>query len=147
MAGSLNRAQIIGHLGRDPEIRSTQAGGRIGNLAVATSDSWVDKRTGERREATEWHRVVILNDHLVGIAEQYLRKGSRVLVEGQIKTRKWTDQQGAERHTTEIVLGTFGANILLLGDPRGAAEAPAGGRTTSPPAPAGRGELDDEIPF
>lgn len=150
MAGSLNRATLIGNLGRDPEIRSTQAGGRIANLAVATSETWTDKRSGERQERTEWHRVVVYSDHLVGVVEQYVRKGSKVMVEGAIKTRKCTDNAGVERYTTEITLGQFDGRLLLLGDPRGAGEGNSGRAAAPPaasPAPRDRGDLDDEIPF
>src|SRR5260221_3311178 len=115
MAGSLNKVQLIGNLGRDPEIRKTQDGKNIANLSIATSESWKDKNSGERKERTEWHRVVIFNDALSGIAEKYLRKGSKVYVEGQLQTRKWTDQSGQEKYTTEVVLQVFGGAIVLLG--------------------------------
>jgi single-strand DNA-binding protein len=144
MAGSVNKVILVGSLGRDPEIRSTQDGKRLANLNVATSETWKDKGTGERKERTEWHRVVVFNDGLAGIAERYLKKGSKVYLEGQLQTRKWTDQQGAEKYSTEVVLQGFGGVLVLLGDPQGnrseaddvAKAAPSGGHT-----------LDDEIPF
>lgn len=149
MAGSLNEVNLIGHLGRDPEVRSTTSGGKIVNLAIATSESWNDKRTGDRREQTEWHRVVVFNEGLAGVAEKFLRKGSRVFVKGALRTRKWTDKDGVERYSTEITLGMFNAQLILMGDPRGDATAPSTARpaATSPPPPSGRGDLDDEIPF
>lgn len=140
MAGSLNRATLIGHLGADPEIRHTQSGGTVVNLRIATSEQWRDKGTGERKERTEWHRVVIFNDGLAKIAEQYLRKGSRVMVEGQIQTRKWTDQSGAERYSTEIAIGQFGGNLLLLSESGMA-------RDRGPSANQSVADLDDSIPF
>jgi single-strand DNA-binding protein len=114
MAGSLNRVTLIGNLGKDPEIRTTQDGREIANLTVATSESWKDKHTGERKERTEWHRVVIFNEGLAGVARQYLRKGSKVYLEGQLQTRKWTDKDGIERYSTEVVLQGFGAALILL---------------------------------
>ena len=107
MAGSVNKVILVGNLGRDPEIRSMQDGGRVANLSLATSETWRDKTSGERRERTEWHRVVIFNEHLLGVAEKYLHKGSKVYLEGQLQTRKWTDQQGQERYSTEVVLQRF----------------------------------------
>ena len=114
MAGSVNKVILIGNLGRDPELRSTQDGTRIANLAVATSESWRDRASGERKERTEWHRVVIFNDRLAEIAEKYLRKGSKVYVEGALQTRKWTDQSGQERYSTEIVLSRFRGELTML---------------------------------
>lgn len=163
MAGSVNKVMIVGNLGRDPEVRSTQAGMKIVNLAVATSESWNDKASGERKELTEWHRVVIMNDRLGDVAEKYLRKGSKVYLEGKLQTRKWTDQSGQERYTTEIMIGRFNGELVLLdragggagmggGDeyaPRAASSAPAkstaravGGWDARP-----GNDLDDEIPF
>ena len=114
MAGSVNKVILIGNLGADPEIRHTQDGRPIANLRVATSESWRDKATGERREKTEWHRVVIFNENLAKIAEQYLKKGSKVYLEGSLQTRKWEDQQGQERYTTEVVLQGFNAQLTML---------------------------------
>jgi single-strand DNA-binding protein len=162
MAGSVNKVILVGNLGADPEIRRTQDGRPIANLRVATSETWRDKGTGERREKTEWHRVVIFNDNLCRVAEQYLKKGSKVYVEGQLQTRKWTDQQGVERYTTEVVLQNFRGELALL-DRAGAAGAgegydqegsgfgaagPTAGRDRQPAAAgARRNELDDDIPF
>jgi single-strand DNA-binding protein len=114
MAGSVNKVILIGNLGRDPEIRTLQNGGRVANLSLATSESWKDKQTGERRERTEWHRVVIFNDNLVTVAERFLKKGSKVYIEGQIETRKYADQQGQEKYTTEIVLRQFRGELTML---------------------------------
>src|SRR5215469_1332464 len=114
MAGSVNKVILVGNLGRDPELRSTQDGMRIANLAVATSESWRDRVSGERKERTEWHRVVIFNERLAEVAEKYLRKGSKVYLEGQLQTRKWTDQQGQDRYTTEVVLGRFRGELTML---------------------------------
>lgn len=151
MAGSLNRAQLIGNLGRDPEIRSTQAGKKIANLALATSDSWTDKRTGERQQRTEWHRIVIFDEQLADVAERYCRKGSKVFVEGQIQTRKWTDNAGVERYATEIVLSGWGSTLTLLdrppGDGGGRAPATGGTAPAAGTAPRPRDPLDDDIPF
>src|SRR3984957_3775735 len=119
MAGSVNKVILVGNLGRDPEIRSTQDGVRIANLALATSESWRDKVSGERKERTEWHRVVIFNERLAEIAEKYLRKGSKVYVEGALQTRKWTDNAGQERYTTEIVLQRFRGDLTMLDGARG----------------------------
>lgn len=115
MAGSVNKVIIVGNLGRDPEVRSFQNGGKVVNLNIATSESWRDKASGERKERTEWHRVSILNEALGKIAEQYLKKGSTVYIEGQLETRKWQDQSGAEKYTTEIVLRPFRGELTLLG--------------------------------
>ncbi|KEJ88353.1 single-stranded DNA-binding protein [Sulfitobacter donghicola] len=114
MAGSVNKVILIGNLGRDPEVRSFQNGGKVCNLRIATSETWKDKNTGERRERTEWHSVAIFNDGLVRIAEQYLRKGSKVYIEGQLQTRKWQDQSGADRYSTEVVLQGFGGTLTML---------------------------------
>lgn len=159
MAGSVNKAILIGNLGKDPEIRTTQDGKEIANLVLATSDSWKDKSSGERRERTEWHRIVIFNDALVGISKRFLHKGSKVYVEGALQTRRWTDQSGIERYTTEVVLQGFNAVLTML-DARnnnGHAEESSGGGYSSSEshssAPshqarvAAPAELDDEIPF
>jgi single-strand DNA-binding protein len=145
----LNHVQLIGHLGKDPEVRTTQDGKKVANLSIATSESWKDKSTGEKRERTEWHRVVIFNDGLSGVAEQYLRKGSKVYMSGQIQTRKWTDQNNQERFTTEVVPQAFGGQLILLGDPKGGGEASQCG-TASRSAQQPRKQAsadDDEIPF
>jgi single-strand DNA-binding protein len=171
MAGSVNKVTLIGNLGKDPEVRNTQAGMKIVNLRIATSESWNDKASGERQERTEWHSVVIMNDRLADVAERFLRKGSKVYLEGKLQTRKWTDQSGADRYTTEVLLGRIGAELVLLdraGEGGGASAGAAGGGersySRSPAerpaagarAPAssgwdsgpGRGaDLDDEIPF
>lgn len=142
MSASLNRAELIGHLGRDPEIRTQTNGEKIATLSLATSESWTDKQSGEKREKTEWHRIVIFSDKLARVAETYCRKGSRIFVAGQIQTRKWTDKAGVERYTTEIVLSGFDSKFLLLGDPKtGGAAEPA--REAAKPG----GDFDDEIPF
>ena len=162
MAGSVNKVILIGNLGRDPEVRSFQNGGRVCNLRLATSETWKDKTTGERKEKTEWHAVAIFNDRLVDVAEKYLRKGSKVYIEGQLETRKWTDQQGQERYTTEVVLRQFRGELTML-DTRGGGASGGGtadegggyegGGGAAAPAPAraggGRkaGNLDDDIPF
>ncbi|MCZ4282612.1 single-stranded DNA-binding protein [Kiloniella laminariae] len=114
MAGSVNKVILIGNLGRDPEIRSMQSGQRVANLNIATSESWKDRTSGERRDKTEWHRVVIFNDRLVDVAEKFLRKGSKVYLEGQLQTRKWTDPSGVEKYTTEIVLQNFRGELTML---------------------------------
>ena len=157
MAGSVNKVILVGNLGRDPEIRSTQDGLRIANLSLATSESWRDKNTGERREKTEWHRVVIFNERIVDVAEKYLRKGAKVYVEGALQTRKWTDQSGQEKYTTEVVLQRFRGELTMLdgrgGESGGMAEAQADtGGYTGPSGGGGRGapsggDLDDDIPF
>jgi single-strand DNA-binding protein len=137
---SLNRATILGNVGKDPDIRTTQSGDKIAAFPLATSESWTDKRSGERVEKTQWHSVVF-EQRLVEIVDKYISKGSRVLVEGAVETRKWTDQRGDDRYTTEIVVRGFGGKILLLGDQRR-------GEQPDAPAPGGaRADLDDEIPF
>ncbi|WP_411350948.1 single-stranded DNA-binding protein [Leisingera aquaemixtae] len=118
MAGSLNKVMLIGNLGRDPEVRSFQNGGKVCNLRIATSETWKDRNTGERREKTEWHSVAVFSEGLVRVCEQYLRKGSKVYVEGQLQTRKWQDQSGQDRYSTEIVLQGFGSTLTML-DGRG----------------------------
>lgn len=158
MAGSVNKVILVGNLGRDPEVRYAQNGNKIVNMSLATSDSWRDKATGERKERTEWHRIVIFNERLAEVAEKYLKKGSKVYVEGSLQTRKWTGNDGQERYTTEVVIDRFRGDLTML-DGRGAenagggAEAPEGGAEASGGGRGGggrtssRGELDDEIPF
>ncbi len=114
MAGSVNKVILVGNLGQDPEIRSTQDGRQIANFSIATSDSWKDKNTGERREKTEWHRVVVFNEGLVRVIQNYVKKGSKVYIEGSLQTRKWTDQSGTEKYTTEVVLQGFNGNLTML---------------------------------
>jgi single-strand DNA-binding protein len=148
MSGSVNKVILVGSLGKDPEIRNTQDGKKIANLSIATSESWKDKHTGERKEKTEWHRVSIFNEGLAKVAESYLEKGSKVYVEGQIQTRKWVDKQGQDRYSTEIVLQGFGGTLVMLSSPpggRAATEAEEGqARSSGTPASA---LMDDEIPF
>lgn len=147
MAGSLNKAQLVGNLGRDPEVRNTQSGDKVVTLTVATTESWKDKRTGERREATEWHRVVIFSNGLVEVAEAYLQKGSKVFIEGKLQTRKWTDQSGQDKYTTEIVLQPYNGKLIMLDSANGRGN---GGTSTGNVAPddyAPGSDLDDEIPF
>lgn len=149
MAGSVNKVIIVGNLGQDPECKTFQNGGRICNLRIATSEQWKDRATGEKKERTEWHSVVIQGDGLVGIAERYLKKGSKVYIEGSLRTRKWQDQSGADRYSTEVVVGVGGALTMLDG--------PSGGNSTgnsnqggSSGGAAGGGfgdDLDDDIPF
>jgi single-strand DNA-binding protein len=126
MAGSVNKVILIGNLGADPEVKSFQNGGRIANLRIATSENWKDKATGERKERTEWHSVVLQSDGLVGVAERYLRKGSKVYIEGQLRTRKWQDQSGNDRYTTEISVGV-GGSLTMLDGPQGGAGGGGGG--------------------
>lgn len=163
MAGSVNKVILVGNLGKDPEIRSMQNGGRVCNLSVATSESWNDKQSGERREKTEWHRVVIFDERLVDVCEKYLRKGRKVFIEGQLQTRKWQDQSGADKYSTEVVLQRFRGELQILDSGRGegggagagggmgdeaGAGAPAGGGGAAPRAARkGGGDLDDDIPF
>jgi single-strand DNA-binding protein len=165
MAGSVNKVTLVGNLGRDPEVRTTQDGSKIVNLSVATSERWKDRNTGEQRERTEWHRVVIFNENLGRIAEQYLRKGSTCYVEGQLQTRKWTDQQGVEKYTTEVVLQRYRGELTLLGgrgesanfagggqdiydDGMGEQEPYSGSRSqSSPPPMRSSNDIDDDIPF
>jgi single-strand DNA-binding protein len=177
MAGSVNKVILVGNLGRDPEVRNTQDGNKIVNLALATSETWNDRQSGERKEKTEWHRVVIFNERAGDFAEKYLKKGAKVYVEGSLQTRKWTDQGGQERYTTEIVIGRFNGVLTSLdgrtgggeqgGYAGGMSEPPMGETSTPARAPAARtpaaagvrggaapswdaprgGDLDDEIPF
>ncbi len=148
MAGSINKVILVGNLGADPEIRQTRDGRPICNLRVATSDSWRDKGTGEKREKTEWHRVVIFNEGLCRIAENYLRKGSKVYLEGQLQTRKWQDQSGQDRYTTEVVLQGFNSNMTML-DSRGGErqDGPFEESTSQSLQDFRDTQLDDEIPF
>lgn len=173
MAGSVNKVILIGNLGKDPEVRTTQAGQKIVNFTLATSETWNDKASGERKEQTEWHRVVVFNERVADVAEKYLKKGRKVYVEGALQTRKWTDQSGQEKYTTEVVIGRFRGELVLIDSTRGeeggagygGGESGGGYRSSggaSRPAasggaarggagapswePAG-GDLDDEIPF
>lgn len=158
MAGSVNKVILVGNLGADPEIRALSSGDRVANLRVATSETWRDRASGERKERTEWHRVVIFNENLVKVAESYLRKGSKVYIEGAIQTRKWTDQSGVEKFSTEIVLQKFRGELTMLdgrgGDGDEGGGGSGGGFSSSGPRsqPSGPREdfsadLDDEIPF
>src|ERR1700759_1995609 len=168
MAGSVNKVILVGNIGRDPEIRSTQDGTRIANLSLATSETWRDRASGERKEKTEWHRVAIFNDRLVEVIEKYVKKGAKLYIEGQLQTRKWTDKEGQERYTTEVVLGRFNGQLPML-DGRSGGEGFGGGPyddmapASAPRMSSGGGmsrgggggggrapatqDLDDEIPF
>ena len=164
MAGSVNKVIIVGNLGRDPEVRTFQNGGKVVNLRIATSETWKDRTSGERKERTEWHSVAIFNENLARVAEQYLKKGSKVYVEGQLETRKWQDQSGQDRYTTEVVLRQYRGELTLLdgrdggggggggSDPMGGGYggddygAPATGRSGGAGSDRG-GSLDDDIPF
>jgi len=145
MAGSVNKVILVGNLGRDPEIRTTQDGTRIANFPLATSESW-KTRDGERKERTEWSRVVVFNDNISKVVEAYCRKGSKVYLEGQLQTRKWTDKDGAERYTTEVVIPRFNGSLVLMDSKR---DDSGGGETdhTSHTDPARQEPLDDEVPF
>ena len=171
MAGSVNKVILVGNLGRDPEVRTFQNGGKVVNLRIATSETWKDRTSGERKERTEWHSVAIFNENLARVAEQYLKKGSKVYVEGKLETRKWQDQSGQDRYTTEVVLRQYGGELTLLegrdggsggsgggygSDPMGGGYG--GGDDYAPPSPARSGggssggssrssDIDDEIPF
>ncbi len=170
MAGSVNKVILVGNLGADPEVRTLPSGNKVVNLSVATSESWRDKNSGERKERTEWHRVVIFSEGLAKVAEQYLHKGSKVYIEGQLQTRKWQDQSGADKYSTEVVLQGFNSNLTMLdgrgegggdnagygdrssggfsGPPAARNEAGGGGRRPSANAPAFEsGGMDDDIPF
>jgi single-strand DNA-binding protein len=162
MAGSVNKVILIGNLGRDPEVRRLNSGEPVVNLRIATSESWRDKASGERKEKTEWHNVVIFNEQLAKVAEQYLKKGSTVYIEGQLQTRKWTDQSGAEKYTTEVVLQRFRGELTMLGgrgdgggrsyeDDGGSFSGGGGGggkkRVSDGPRESFNQDLDDEIPF
>jgi len=162
MAGSVNKVILVGNLGKDPEIRRTQDGRPIANLSVATSEQWRDKATGERKEKTEWHRVVIFSEGLAKVAEQYLKKGAKVYIEGQLQTRKWTDQSGVEKYSTEVVLQGFNSNLTMLdgraggggsfGGDEGGSDFGVGGPSSTPPrravaAGSRSNDMDDDIPF
>lgn len=159
MAGSVNKVILIGNLGADPEIKSFANGGRIANLRIATSENWTDKTTNERREKTEWHTVVLQSDGLVRVAENYLRKGSKVYVEGQLSTRKWQDKEGNDRYTTEVSVGMRGSLTMLDGRNEGGARSSGGDSSRPSAAPASSGsagsfggsrpfdDLDDDVPF
>ena len=143
MAGSLNRVQLIGNLGQDPEIRAKQNGDKIATFSMATTDSWTDARSGEKKEKTEWHRVVIFSDGLAGVAEKYLKKGMKVFIEGALQTRKWTDNGGVEKYTTEVVLQAYNGKLIMLGEPNGQ----RANRPHADAPPAGAPDADDQIPF
>lgn len=150
MAGSVNKVIIVGNLGRDPEIRSMPNGDRVANLSVATSESWKDKSSGERKEKTEWHRVTIFNDHIVKVVEDYVKKGSTVYIEGALQTRKWTDQQGVEKYSTEIVVSRFKGELTLLGgrsDGGQARQEDTAGDYNATATKDYRDLSDDDLPF
>jgi single-strand DNA-binding protein len=158
MAGSVNKVILVGNLGADPEIRSLTSGDRVANLRIATSETWRDKSSGERKEKTEWHRVVVFNENIVKVCEQYLKKGAKIYIEGSIQTRKWVDASGVEKYSTEIVLQKFRGELTML-DGRGDAEQGEGGgyagggfssgpkAQSSAPRESFSADLDDEIPF
>jgi single-strand DNA-binding protein len=156
MSGSVNKVILVGNLGRDPEVRTMQNGGKVCNMSVATSERWRDRNSGEMQERTEWHRVVVFDEKLAEVCEKYLRKGSKVFLEGQLQTRKWTDQSGQDKYTTEVVLQRFRSNLVML-DGRGEGGGGAGSYDQGggsgyeqggggPAGPSG-GDLDDDIPF
>jgi len=167
MAGSVNKVILVGNLGRDPEVKSMQDGRSLVNMSVATSENWRDRNSGERKERTEWHRVVIFNDKLAEVAQKFLKKGAKVYLEGQLTTRKWTDQSGQERYTTEVVIPRFGGTLTMLDGRSGGGEGGGGGGMDDDygggmsggggmssggggggrAAPRGKAELDDDIPF
>jgi single-strand DNA-binding protein len=163
MAGSVNKVILVGNLGKDPEVRHTQDGKPIVNLSLATSETWRDKSSGERKEKTEWHRVVIFNEGIAKVAEQYLKKGSTIYVEGQLQTRKWTDKDGVEKYSTEVVLQNYGGTLTMLGGKPGSGDSAGGyggnddgfGASSPMDRPRGGGgakqtfarDLDDEVPF
>ena len=147
MAGSVNKVILVGNLGKDPEVRRMTSGDPVVNLSIATSESWRDKASGEKKEKTEWHRVVIFNKNLAEVAEKYLRKGAKVYVEGQLQTRKWTDKDGAEKYSTEVVLQNFRGELTMLDGRNGGGEGGGGRGAGEAPASFQRDELDDEIPF
>jgi len=160
MAGSVNKVILVGNLGADPEVRTLPSGGKVVNMRVATTDTWRDKTSGERRERTEWHTVVVFNEALGRVAEQYLRKGGKVYLEGALQTRKWQDQSGADRYSTEVVLQNFNSQLVLLDSRGGDGDSPggfSGPRSSESRAPEGRrpaavpafqsGGTDDDIPF
>ena len=153
MAGSINKVILIGNLGQDPESRSFQNGGKVVNLRIATSESWKDRNTGERKEKTEWHSVAIFNEGLASVAERFLRKGSKVYVEGQLQTRKWQDQAGNDRYSTEVVLQGFGGVLTMLDGAQGgtqrsdAGQPPRGSTGSATRSQPSGDDLDDEVPF
>ena len=169
MAGSVNKVILMGNLGRDPEVRTTQDGGKIVTFSMATTESWKDRTTGERRDRTEWHRVVIFNEALAGIAENYLRKGGKVYIEGQLQTRKWVDQQGIEKYTTEVVIPKFRGELTLLDRASDTGSGPQGDWSQEPTSAVAAGgaaaampshsqaspdfatpspeDIDDDVPF
>jgi single-strand DNA-binding protein len=149
MAGSVNKVILVGHLGKDPEARNLQSGGKVVNLSLATSQSWKDKSSGERQEKTEWHRVVIFNDKIGEVAERYLKKGAKVYVEGALQTRKWTDNSGAEKYSTEVVLQKFGGQLVLLGDGKRAGDDEPGDEYQPSPQSSRKpaAPIDDDVPF
>lgn len=151
---SVNKVIIVGNLGADPEIKSFTNGGRIANLRIATSESWKDRQSGERKQRTEWHSVVLQSDGLVGVAERYLKKGSKVYIEGQLRTRKWTAQDGSDRYSTEIVIAPFGGNLTMLDGPQQGTQRQTdnsrsgwGGQSNDGGSGGGWGDDDDSIPF
>ncbi|MEY4706997.1 MAG: hypothetical protein RJB58_720 [Pseudomonadota bacterium] len=147
MAGSVNKVILVGNLGKDPEVRRMTSGEPVVNLSVATSETWKDKSSGERKEKTEWHRVVIFNENLAKVAEQYLKKGAKVYLEGSLQTRKWTDKDGADKYSTEIVLNRFNGTMVMLDGRSGGGGGDGGRGTNETPANFQRDEMDDEIPF
>lgn len=146
MSGSVNKVILVGNLGKDPEVRTTQDGREIANLTLATSETWKDKSSGERKEKTEWHRVVIFSEGLVGIAKNYLKKGAKVYLEGVLQTRKWTDKDGQEKYSTEVVLQGYGATLTMLSGQSDGGDRTTAGSARSAPAPASE-LIDDDIPF
>lgn len=140
----LNKVQLIGNVGADPEIREFGNGGKVANIRLATSERWKDKSTGERKEKTEWHSIAVFNDGLVGVIQSYVKKGSKIYVEGKLQTRKWQDQSGNDRYSTEVVLQGFGGALIML-DSRGGSDMSSGGTTIGSGMPPG--DVDDEIPF
>lgn len=159
MAGSVNKVILIGNLGKDPEVKSFANGGRVANFTIATSETWNDRATGERKEKTEWHRVVIFNDNIVKVVENYLKKGSTIYVEGSLQTRKWTDQQGVEKYSTEVVIQRFNGQLTMLGGRDGGGSSGGGprdddyssgfstGGANKPSGPRESYDLNDDIPF
>ena len=144
MSGSLNKVMLIGRLGQDPEVRNTQDGRSLCTFSIATSESWNDKNTGEKREKTEWHRIVVFNEGLVNIIQQYVKKGSNVFLEGQLQTRKWEDKDGATRYTTEVVLQGFNSTLTMLGEKNSNQESKP---SSNEPSTNTSTEIDDDIPF
>ena len=152
MSGSVNKVILIGNLGREPEVRTMQNGGKVCNLSIATSERWKDRNSGEQQERTEWHRVVVFDDRLVDVAERYLQRGAKVFLEGELQTRKWTDQSGQEKYTTEVVLRKFRGQLTMLDSRAGGGAGQEISQNYSPPEDSGLGstgssDLDDEIPF